>query len=45
MPEINGEQDEARLHNVQQADISAVVDKPFEPDPIREILYRVLDES
>lgn len=33
-----------RLDNVQQAGVSAICDKPFEPQAIREMLYRVLDE-
>jgi two-component system chemotaxis response regulator CheY len=40
---VTSEEDEARLGNVQQAGVSAIVDKPFEPQSIREILYRVLD--
>lgn len=42
---VTSEHDEARLGNVQQAGVSAIVDKPFEPHSIREILYRVLDET
>ncbi len=41
---VTSEEDEARLGNVQQAGVSAIVDKPFEPQSIREILYRVLDD-
>lgn len=41
---VTSEADEARLGHVQQAGVSAVCDKPFEPQSIREILYRVLDE-
>lgn len=41
---VTSEEDEARLGNVQQAGVSAICDKPFEPQSIREILYRVLDE-
>jgi len=32
-----------RLDNVQQAGVSAICDKPFEPQSIKEILYRVLE--
>jgi two-component system chemotaxis response regulator CheY len=38
------ENNEARLSNVQQAGVSAILDKPFEPQMIREMLHRVLDE-
>jgi len=42
---VTSEHDESRLGNVQQAGVSAIVDKPFEPQSIREILFRVLDEQ
>lgn len=42
---VTSESDEARLGHVQQAGVSAICDKPFEPQSIREILYRVLDEQ
>ena len=42
---VTSEEDEARLSNVQQVGVSAIVDKPFEPESIRKILYRILDES
>jgi len=41
---VTSEHDAARLGHVQQAGVSAICDKPFEPKSIREILYRVLDE-
>ena len=41
---VTSEEDEARLGNIQQAGVSAICDKPFEPQSVREILYRVLDE-
>tara|TARA_R110002050_G_scaffold269917_2_gene412758 strand:+ start:303238 stop:304032 length:795 start_codon:yes stop_codon:yes gene_type:complete len=41
---VTSEYDQARLGHVQQAGVSAMCDKPFEPQSIREILYRVLDE-
>ena len=37
------ENNQARLGNVQQAGVSAILDKPFEPQTIREMLFRVLD--
>lgn len=42
---VTSEQNQTRLGQVQQAGISALLDKPFEPQSIRETLYRVLDES
>tara|TARA_R110001583_G_scaffold183598_1_gene342286 strand:+ start:18896 stop:19699 length:804 start_codon:yes stop_codon:yes gene_type:complete len=41
---VTSEHDQAILGHVQQAGVSAICDKPFEPQSIREILYRVLDE-
>jgi len=41
---VTSEHDQARLASVQQAGVSAICDKPFEPSSVREILYRVLDE-
>lgn len=38
------ENNQARLENVQQAGVSAILDKPFEPQTIRETLFRILDE-
>ncbi len=42
---VTSEHDEARLGKVQQAGVSAIIDKPFEPQSVREILFRVLDEQ
>jgi two-component system chemotaxis response regulator CheY len=42
---VTSEQNQTRLGQVQQAGISALLDKPFEPQSIRETLCRVLDES
>jgi two-component system chemotaxis response regulator CheY len=36
------EQDGARLASVEQAGVSAICDKPFEPGTIREILIRAM---
>ncbi len=41
---VTSEDDEARLANVQQAGVSAIFDKPFDPASIKDILYRILDE-
>lgn len=38
------ENNQAKLGNIRQAGVSAILDKPFEPQIIREMLYRVLDE-
>jgi len=38
------ENNQATLGNVRQAGVSAILDKPFEPQVIRDILYRILDE-
>jgi two-component system chemotaxis response regulator CheY len=41
---VTSEHDEARLGNVQQAGVSAICDKPFEPQFVKEILSSVLDD-
>ena len=41
---VTSEHDESRLAAVQQAGVSAIFDKPFDPASIKEILYRVLEE-
>jgi len=41
---VTSEQNQTRLGQVEQAGVSAILDKPFEPQSIREILYRVLDD-
>lgn len=38
------ENNQTTLGNVRQAGVSAILDKPFEPQVIREMLYRILDE-
>ncbi|AFJ03144.1 Chemotaxis regulator - transmits chemoreceptor signals to flagelllar motor components CheY [Methylophaga frappieri] len=40
---VTSEQDETRLSQVQQSGISALMDKPFEPEIIRQTLCRLLD--
>ena len=42
---ITSEHDAARLSSVQQSGVSAICDKPFEPQAVREILFQVLDEA
>lgn len=41
---VTSEDNETRLGNVHQAGVSAICDKPFEPQSVREILFRVLDD-
>lgn len=40
---VTTDNDQTRLDNVQQAGVSAILDKPFEPQIVREMLFRVLD--
>ena len=40
---LTTENNEARLGQVEQAGVSAILNKPFEPHTIREMLYRLLD--
>lgn len=42
---VSSENDETRLGTIQQAGVSAICDKPFEPQSIRAILRRILDEQ
>ncbi len=39
---VTSENNEMRLNNVQQSGVSAICDKPFEPQTVKEMLYRVL---
>lgn len=41
---VTSEHDEARLSNIQKAGVSAIFDKPFEPQTVKEVLYRVLEQ-
>ena len=41
---VTSENNETRLGNVHQAGVSAICDKPFEPQTVREILFRILDD-
>ena len=40
---VTSESNETRLDQVQQAGVSAICDKPFEPQNVKEILFRVLN--
>ena len=41
---VTSEENETRLNNIQQAGISGICDKPFEPQTVKEMLFRVLDD-
>jgi two-component system, chemotaxis family, chemotaxis protein CheY len=41
---VTSEENETRLGNVHQAGVSAICDKPFDPQTLREILFRILDD-
>ena len=41
---VTSEDNETRLGNVHQAGVSAICDKPFEPQSVREILFQILDD-
>jgi two-component system chemotaxis response regulator CheY len=41
---VTSEQNENRLAAVQQAGISAICDKPFEPDSVRRLVEQTLSE-
>jgi len=40
---VTSEQNQAQLTAVQQAGVSAICDKPFEPDNVKNLLYRCLE--
>jgi len=40
---VTSEANYATLANVEQAGVSAICDKPFEPKNVRELLIRVLN--
>jgi len=42
---VTSEENETRLSNIQQAGVSGICDKPFEPDTVKEMLFRVLDDT
>ena len=41
---VTSENNQARLNNIQQAGVSAIFDKPFDPQNVKEILFRVFEE-
>ncbi|MFK5947745.1 MAG: response regulator [Methylococcales bacterium] len=42
---VTSEENETRLSNIQQAGVSGICDKPFEPQTVKEMLFRVLDDA
>ena len=40
---VTSEENETRLSNVHKAGVSAICDKPFDPETVKEILYRVME--
>lgn len=42
---VTSEQNQARLNSVTKAGVSAICDKPFEPQTVKEMLFRVLEEA
>lgn len=40
---VTSEDNETRLSNVHKAGVSAICDKPFDPQTVKEMLFRVLD--
>ena len=42
---VTSEENETRLNNIQQAGVSGICDKPFEPQTVKEMLFRVLDDA
>ncbi len=40
---VTSEDNEMRLNNIQQSGVSAICDKPFEPQTVKEMLFRVMD--
>jgi two-component system chemotaxis response regulator CheY len=42
---VTSEDNETRLSNVHKAGVSAICDKPFDPQTVKEMLYRVFDAN
>jgi two-component system chemotaxis response regulator CheY len=40
---VTSEDNELGLNNIQQSGVSAICDKPFEPQTVKEMLFRVMD--
>ncbi len=41
---VTSEENEATLEHVQQAGVSAICDKPFEPDNVKQLLSNILND-
>ena len=41
---VTSESDKARLEHLQQAGVSAICDKPFEPENVKSLLSKILDD-
>ena len=42
---VTSEQNETRLSAIQQAGVSAICDKPFDPQNIKELMFRLLEDA
>jgi two-component system chemotaxis response regulator CheY len=42
---VTSEDNQTRLSNVHKAGVSAICDKPFDPQTVKEMLYRVLESG
>jgi len=42
---VTSEESGTRLNSVQQAGVSGICDKPFEPQTVKEMLFRMLDDA
>ena len=42
---VSSEANETQLANIEQSGVNALCDKPFEPENVKKILYRLLDEN
>ena len=40
---VSSESDERRLAGVREAGVSAICDKPFEPETVKQLLERILN--
>ena len=40
---VSSETDESRLAGVREAGITAICDKPFEPDTVKQLIERILN--
>jgi two-component system, chemotaxis family, chemotaxis protein CheY len=42
---VTSEANKTRLNNVQQSGVSAICDKPFDPQTVKDMLFRVLEDQ